>query len=1195
MARSTHWSLKSPFFPLGDTAAVCLTSELAPEQPADILLLGCGDTHNVLYTVYADLGAPSRNLDITCCDLEPAILARNVLLFTLIADMPSESESDADEYISKMWNIYHHFFIDKGTFDFFLKHCQMLVDLSSDLASWDSSKYGTFLRFCTAHTLSALRKHWVLYIETENFSDAEKDSLLAKMPTKLDICKSTLRRSAGMLAGKLGRMGMRNFYRYWQRGTTFDDAEELPAANQINPTFIYSANGLGFDMHRSSDPLLSFHPAKVLAPVKDFDGTTVTVSTLVKSAMEEFAAWCRAFKERLKPQSSPLVIRFFTGDALAFCRALQYFSISNDSNTGIYASAWSSTLINFDGEDYTSRCAPLQFNVIDTSNLTDHLGLMNILIASRPLMRRDPSSVLHTNTLYRFNMIERAVGSGGFLNRLCGDISILSMVLDIVPVSYVSDFKTHSNNHEMYMEIEAGLHSVSPDAVFFIKQFYERIYWRICSISDSEIVELLSDTPRRLKFDEIQLATFLCDVYMDMFSEEKLVEKVVWESKELSDVRRYSRGQYYVRSSFVYLLRVIRGQLHIDWESFKDHLDDLIINDCKLHVFGRTNIADYRCSLHLAGICTLEPLSATLSDYYKQDLFEGWDDIPPSVCITFMVPKEALSALEEFVDQNKLESLPLVCTLMGDKGPTSYCGDFQSFFANINVDYSTPEPIITINEDTKGIHGSSPIIFSFYIETEMLVHCPSVAVTPQINLDSPALGHVLGPRFAIFSVEITDRNHVHITRERPGNQGELQKLRAVSNAQLASSTTLPLSDCVKINLDNTGRKVETLTGRVSTVEAALPANDAAVLVHQTSTQAMSVSFGSNHQVIAYPFPVDSTGCKTRISRESSYVEVDVKILCPEQELGMPLKPFPLIKYRGLVSLWNIHYLDLDQLPVIDLSRKREFGFLPVHIRIVNSDNEIRLRTTGPLLQRKYDVIGRMKPHISDLFIRSCKAPDRRSRVFVLAGLIDGIHALIFINDVRLDLASHTVVADAMALHLTPSIVRTLARPLKQLRKNKQTMVIVQWDDWRHILPAFAERCRKWNHTAHCEYLTMGVPGSQELTETLLCGCGKGKDLGQFEQEQHWKPFVPHSTRVAISQLFGVSFSSSVGGDCLESLTKMHFPSNICCNCGSSGFVTGKDKLYLCGACNIAAYCSRECQKAHWERHKKKCKKDKWMF
>jgi len=41
-------------YPIGNTPAVCLTQGLPPESKADILLLGCGDVRNILFTVHCD-------------------------------------------------------------------------------------------------------------------------------------------------------------------------------------------------------------------------------------------------------------------------------------------------------------------------------------------------------------------------------------------------------------------------------------------------------------------------------------------------------------------------------------------------------------------------------------------------------------------------------------------------------------------------------------------------------------------------------------------------------------------------------------------------------------------------------------------------------------------------------------------------------------------------------------------------------------------------------------------------------------------------------------------------------------------------------------------------------------------------------------------------------------------------------------
>jgi hypothetical protein len=52
MAHPLVYPGKYFFYPIGNTSAVCLTRDLASEEPAHILLLGCGDPRNILYTVF---------------------------------------------------------------------------------------------------------------------------------------------------------------------------------------------------------------------------------------------------------------------------------------------------------------------------------------------------------------------------------------------------------------------------------------------------------------------------------------------------------------------------------------------------------------------------------------------------------------------------------------------------------------------------------------------------------------------------------------------------------------------------------------------------------------------------------------------------------------------------------------------------------------------------------------------------------------------------------------------------------------------------------------------------------------------------------------------------------------------------------------------------------------------------------------
>jgi len=597
--------------------------------------------------------------------------------------------------------------------------------------------------------------------------------------------------------------------------------------------------------------------------------------------MAEFKGWCQTFSKRLKAQSARLVIRFFVGDALAFCRALHCCAVNDVLNTGVYARPWSSTLINLDEGDYAkgaSRRAPLQFNVIDTSNLSDHLGLLHVLIACKPLMKRSPSSVLHTDTLLPYGG-----AAEGFLERMCGDIPVLSMLLDMTPTSYVSNFTTHSNMHEKIMHMFGHASGMIPQNALQNSQLQERISWRIGSLSDSEIVH--DAASHCLEFDEKQLATFLYNVYLNLFADENI--RAMFQSS--SPLRKFSQI-HYVRSSFAYLLRTVKDRVRIDWETFINHLHGLISYDDKLLV-GSNNFQDMICAFHLLDVYSFTPFSGGFDDSLGlEGPLKGWKDIPPVVCITVQVPREKLKPLEN-IGWRELGTSFLICSLAGDT-THNYFQHYQSFFGRVRTSYHRDpvrEPSVTFDEDRDGIRGSSPAVFTFYVPTWLLRIEPSLRVMVSIRANpfvSTRLAPVLGASLALFAADITNRKYVHITRERPGNLGELQKLRNVSFARPDSSGLS--SDVVKITLDINCKKVAALTGRAHVVDAkmkaALARNDT-IEIRQISSHAVRVLLGKHRQVIPYPFPINSTNLKSRITGVSPHIEVSNHAVTPHSLTG----------------------------------------------------------------------------------------------------------------------------------------------------------------------------------------------------------------------------------------------------------------------------------------------------------------------
>ena len=754
-----------------------------------------------------------------------------------------------------------------------LNQSQVLVDLSSDIDAWNNSKYGAFLRFSSLHSLSMIRKHWTLYIETRNCSKDELDALRAEfrkggspkysIGSKIGLGMSVVRSSGPLCSESKDINTSKQFDHYWKTGVTFGEPDKVAKANQVNPTFIYSSMMKTLPHSYGSNPILPFHLAGIIAPISGSQSDNgVSASGLVQGAVEEFKSWCLAFNKRIKDGPS-LVIRFLVGDPIAICRALHYCATNCSVDPGLYITPWSATLIKLDGGDYeesTSSRAPLQFNVIDTSNLADSIGFLNILVPCRPLMQPSPSSVIYTNTMHSDDQ-DDGIARDDFPESLCGNLSVLSIILDLIPVSYISNLTSHCYIYEILSAITARSQK---------QVFNYHFIWRIGTLSDSTAIGQSTESDQRLKFDAGQLANFVYGLYLNMFAHENVGS--VLQQKEIRKLTEV----HYSRFTLAYILRLVKDRVDVDWKNVMLQLGDLIAGDETL-LLGSNGLQDLFCSLHILGVYSFPPFSPDFIANVKDGPLKEWRIAPPVVCISFRVPRKSFDVL----GTEEIWNPVLQCCLMAPSAH-NFFPHYQSFWGEMKADYSkdsSEEPKVTFEEDFEGIRGPSPAICTFYVPTWILAangpqkvalsvqKCPSVmAKLPQ----------VLGPYLTLFSTDLTDRRHVHITRDRPGNPGELQKLQSISFARPAAQEKQPLHNLVKVTLDSSSRKVAFLTGRadINDLEAKDSlANGDAVSVDQVSPQAMQISVGSHLQTIAYPFTVNSIGSKTRIARKSSYIEV----------------------------------------------------------------------------------------------------------------------------------------------------------------------------------------------------------------------------------------------------------------------------------------------------------------------------------
>jgi hypothetical protein len=750
------------------------------------------------------------------------------------------------------------------------------------MQAWRSSKYGAYLRFCTEQSLVEIRRHWVLYLETGDLSDKDqkslKSSFTSSMNTVLDKhpdgVLSSVRSAGPVDMVSVHEQGTKSFRAFWTTGVTSSTSTPNIRPPYVNPTFVYSLSGNRFAVHYGTDPIVAFHLAPAVADIKGAHSpSTLGTKDLVASSMNQFSSWWSSFKERLVtgPKAN-IIIRFFVGEALAFCRGLNVCKEHKVADTGVYVSPWSGTQIALDPEEYggTASTAPLSFNVIDTSNLTDHVGLLNILIATVPLLQRKPWSVVYTNTMV--TTIDKGTTSG-LTEKACGDIPTLSILLGIAPSPNLFHFTTHSNKHEVLL---SGL-AVSKSRT---TQIDEILAWRFPTavVAASAILTHTSEVAQPLIVcDVTELAKFLFSVYLRMFATENQFQNM--RDMGLDNLRKQS-DVHYTRTSFVELLAIVKPRVETDWFRLMDHLFDLIGQDRTL-LMGLNAYQDFVCEVYMKNIHWLETFETRFLESKRspRDRFRTWKEVPAIVCLVLKVPRHHLKPLEE-IDPEEIGTPMLQCESLGANFHNIHTS-IQLVFGELEISKVAGETSALIKEDPKGWQGESPLIVTFYLPSWVLMAAPTVTqiglrirTTPQtVNLISK-----LGMRLTIYATPLSDTEHVQVLRHRPNTPA---KTRPPQTRYSLSSPPPPGtadSDTGKVTMkfDPSGRRATTLIIRdnIRDVDAAKSlADKAEVTTKPLADCTVVASYGQHKRYFIFPFPVRGADCKLRIARKSSYLEV----------------------------------------------------------------------------------------------------------------------------------------------------------------------------------------------------------------------------------------------------------------------------------------------------------------------------------
>jgi hypothetical protein len=135
-----------------------------------------------------------------------------------------------------------------------------------------------------------------------------------------------------------------------------------------------------------------------------------------------------------------------------------------------------------------------------------------------------------------------------------------------------------------------------------------------------------------------------------------------------------------------------------------------------------------------------------------------------------------------------------------------------------------------------------------------------------------------------------------------------------------------------------------------------------------------------------------------------------------------------------------------------------------------------------------------------------------------------VFAVLYVDSVRMDISNQSLLID------TALIPFHLGRDLQQvealLRAPNHRVARVSMNDdgvafWKHLLPAFAERCRLWQHKTSCEYKTAGcISISTDADKPYMCTCGIGVfPKNYLKDAKQSKDVLKHAVRIAIPLIF----------------------------------------------------------------------------
>ncbi|KAK7537295.1 uncharacterized protein J3D65DRAFT_677291 [Phyllosticta citribraziliensis] len=1220
-----HARLRLYYNPLGNTPAVNLLRDLpktvaAEPQPAsvDVLSLEWGDPRSILFSLHAEGFDPQKRFNFTCCDSEPAIIARNIFLLTLIAD-GFDNCGPKDDMLALAWNVFFHICIPDGAMYFIQGKAEKLAEYSTSLEAWNSCPYGSWIRFLDTDSLSRVHTLWQEYTAApmRDRYDPRGQHSLARLNRRSRDASFVVQsvRAAGLYAEQSVKTLSTALDAFWKTGVVGGNKRDLAQlwptkGGLFNPLFaVKSAIDGEFTVPYGMDPLAGFHLAPAFEEEEGCDPEAV--NRLVSTAKAQFRAWATTFGAYTKAKCVSFALQ--CGDAVNFCYALQALNpqVSEPPNfTYTYKNAWSAEPSQF------FQDPAFVFDVIDTSNLADKVGMLNLLPAVVPLLRPECSSILYTESLLRAdpegNSLEMFTP---LVEALCSDVSTIALFSGVVPVEYLTGISADS------FVAETTLWEAFKQA-----QYRLRIPWRIMAVAEDYLFDKLK--ARTPTIEPSSLSDYLVRLYENMFKHETrcsgLSSLIAMADDFFAGVAGDQR--YYTRTSFALLLNLFRSRVEVDWKAtlslFLEKQQEVDHES-----IGEHRILELQLQLHALGLLDNVLLNADPRDLGDEpfDMFPphekdvgllGQSDVPSIVFLALVVPR---CKFWWFTNDNfgQVVALPLHVAVSHTLGETNEFHSFQCFFGTLVQ--SEVVGICHVQENKAGWEGTGDLVVVCQVPLFTLLHGPREGLSVSLNFDPiPKTDYFikkLGGKTTVFETSLADGAHLKVLREPPTTARD-------------SDVTVPRRPSPSTG-DRQLAKLDLYESQaiVMTVEQCFPHLSAtAYAIMRRAEMELRVdtffsvsvtlkSVGCDPIFVRFPHPIAPRSVKACYVNKHPKYGIKVVASLSYALVGLPLKgmlPFsrdPL----GSLFLWVLPHVALHASPKFNLS-ERNADVLKAYARRAyskqdsnkfhhwlnhgHSDHErpspttlLKVSVHGMLLSIAKDCAAGKPPlHIAGKtihFVRPHKS-------------VKEAHIALVITALRHDFSTGSVFLDAYAFPLARKEVTVARRAggIKSFQATGCTMHTPSHEAiWHQCLIASAERCRSWTHRSDCRYGTsspLGHPGTEAARNPYpsLCRCGEGLMLDDFPPDSPYASAKQFATRVAIPILFTVPYVDPIdvqGTSRWDDFARF-FGDGLDLDGGDrcAGCWAKKEGLKKCMRCKQVKYCDVACQKKHWKEHKKVC-------